>query len=229
MREETPEALIRNNTLLSSPPLLPELRLYLATEVTPLWRVTESWLSQKGIEPPFWAFAWAGGQAITRFLLDRPEIVRGKTVLDIASGSGLCGLGASRAGAKRVICVDRDPLAKVAAEMNAAENGLLLSAFSEDILADLVLPAWALGASVILAGDVCYDAAMTRLFWPWLLQRAREGALVLLGDPGRAYLPKEQLLEVARYRVPTLDDVEAAGEKWGVVYQVVLGQEALVV
>lgn len=219
MHREKARAFIRESTALVSPPLLPELRLHLATEVTPLWRATEEWLSARGIEPPFWAFAWAGGQAIARLLLDRPELVRGKTVLDIASGSGLCALAAALAGARRVVAVDKDPLAASAITMNAEANGARVEAFAADILTDDSLPAWAGAPEVVLAGDVCYDAAMTRLFLPWLAQRSAGGANVLLGDPGRAYLPKEGLEEIARFRVPTIDDVEAASEKCGVVHR----------
>jgi predicted nicotinamide N-methyase len=218
VREEA-ETFIRETTALASPPLLPELSLRLATEVTPLWQATQQWLSDRGIEPPFWAFAWAGGQAIARLLLDRPELVRGKTVLDIASGSGLCALAAALAGAARVVAVDKDPLAVVAIAMNAEANGARVEAFAADILNDSALPAWAGVPDVVLAGDVCYDAAMTSLFLPWLAGRSAAGACVLLGDPGRAYLPKEGLEEIARFRVPTIDDVEAESEKSGVVHR----------
>ncbi|UQA60266.1 class I SAM-dependent methyltransferase [Polyangium aurulentum] len=213
-------AFIQASTAVAAPPLLPEIALHLATEVTPLWQATEAWLSARGLEPPFWAFAWAGGQAIARLLLDRPEIVRGKTVLDLASGSGLCAIAAARAGALRVAAVDRDPMAKEAIALNAAHNGVVVEAHAEDLLGQSRLPPWAEGAGVVLAGDVCYDAAMTEAVLPWLRARASEGARVLLGDPGRAYLPAEGLVEIARHRVPVIDDVESEREKWGVVYEV---------
>ncbi len=217
---EEARTFIRTSTAVAAPPLLPEIALHLATEVTPLWQATEAWLSARGLEPPFWAFAWAGGQALARLLLDRPELVRGEVVLDLASGSGLCAIAAARAGAARVVAVDRDPMAKEAIALNAVLNGAGVEAYAEDLLEGERLPAWAEGAGVVLAGDVCYDAAMTRAVLPWLRARAAEGARVLLGDPGRAYLPAEGLGEIARYRVPVIDDVEAEPEKWGVVYEV---------
>ncbi len=213
---------IEENTAPAAPPLLPEIRLQLATEVTPLWSATETFLRTHGIEPPFWAFAWSGGQALARLLLDRPELVRGKVVLDLASGSGLCAIAAAKAGANRVFAVDTDPLAAVAITMNAEAHGVTVEAHVEDVFQQARLPAWAEGASVVLAGDVCYDVGMTRLVVPWLRARAAEGAEVLLGDPGRAYLPAEGLVEITRHRVPVIDDVEGTREKWGVVYRVLL-------
>jgi predicted nicotinamide N-methyase len=217
---EEARAFIQASTAVTAPPLLPEISLHLATEVTPLWQATEAWLSARGLEPPFWAFAWSGGQALARLLLDRPEIVRGAGVLDLASGSGLCAIAAARAGAVRVVAVDRDPMAKEAIALNASYNGVLVEAHAEDLLGQKGLPTWAEGAAVVLAGDVCYDAVMTEAVLPWLRARAAEGARVLLGDPGRAYLPAEGLVEIARYRVPVIDDVESEREKWGVVYEV---------
>ena len=222
MREAEARRFIEENTAPVAPPLLPEMRLRLATEVTPLWRATETFLRTHGIEPPFWAFAWAGGQAIARLLLDRPELVRGKSVLDLASGSGLCAIAAARAGARRVVAVDTDALAAVAIAMNAEGQGVTVEAHVEDVLGGAGLPAWAAGAEVVLAGDVCYDVAMTGVVLPWLRARAGEGREVLLGDPGRAYLPAEGIREVARFRVPVIDDVEGTSEKWGVVYRVEL-------
>ncbi len=214
-----PRAFIRNHTALASPPLLPEIKLHLATEMTPLWWATESWLEEKGIEPPFWAFAWAGGQVIARLLLDQPKLVRGRKVLDIASGSGLCALAAAQAGAQRVIAVDRDGLAVQAIALNAEANGLSVETRAADIITPGDLPPWARECDVILAGDVCYDAAMTAAFVPWLQARVAEGTCVFLGDPGRYYLPAMGLEKLARYRVPASDDVEAAKEIWGVVYE----------
>lgn len=215
-------AFIEANTAVVTPPLLPEIRLRLATEVTPLWRATERDLAQNGVEPPFWAFAWAGGQALARFLLDRPEVVRGLRVVDFASGSGLCAIAAAMAGAREVVAVEQDPLAVFAIALNAAEHGVRLDARREDVLAggEGASPRWLSACEVVLAGDVCYDGAMAARVVPWLRERARAGALVLLGDPGRFYLPTEGLVELARYRVPIVDDVEAEAEKWGVVYRV---------
>jgi len=214
-----PGAFIRAFTALASPPLLPEITLHLATEMTPLWWATESWLQSTGIEPPFWAFAWAGGQVIARFILDEPDLVRGRRVLDLASGSGLCAIAAARAGAARVIAVDRDVLAAHAITLNARVNGVVVEARAEDIVNSDAVPNWVRDCDVVLAGDVCYDAAMTAAFLPWLGARVAEGARVLLGDPGRHYAPSQGIAQLARYRVPASDDVEAAKEIWGGVYE----------
>jgi predicted nicotinamide N-methyase len=220
MRQDHARKFIEESTALGSAPLLPEISLRLATEVTPLWRATEAYLSANAIEPPFWAFAWAGGQALARLLLDRPELVRGERVLDLCAGSGLCAIAAALAGAARVVAVDTDPLAAVAIAMNAEQNGVRVEAHAEDILGRESLPSWFEAPGVVLAGDVCYDAAMTRAVLPWLEARAGEGALVLLGDPGRAYRPTEGVEEITRHRVRVIDDVEGESEKWGVVYRV---------
>jgi predicted nicotinamide N-methyase len=214
-----PISFICSHTALASPPLLPEMTLHLATEMTPLWWATETWLESKGIEPPFWAFAWAGGQVIARFLLDQPDWVRGRRVLDLASGSGICAIAAARAGAAHVIAVDRDPLAVQAISLNAQLNGVVVDAYAEDIVTPNGFPSWVLDCEVILAGDVCYDAAMTAVFLPWLRARVANGAHVLLGDPGRYYVPSQGIFQLARYQVPCSDDVEAAKEIWGSVYE----------
>jgi predicted nicotinamide N-methyase len=215
-------AFIMANTRVFVPPLLPELRLHLATEVTPLWRATERDLAESFVEPPFWAFAWTGGQALARLLLDKPGLVRGRRVLDFASGSGLCAIAAARSGAAAVFAVERDPVAVEAIGLNAAENGVTIDARLEDVLphGERRSPPWSHACDVVLAGDVCYEEAMAARVLPWLRKRAGAGALVLLGDPGRPYLPKEGLVEIARYLVPILDDVEAEPEKWGVVYRI---------
>jgi predicted nicotinamide N-methyase len=210
---------VEENTALVRPPLLPEIALHLATEVTPLWQATEQWLRTQGIEPPFWAFAWAGGQALARLLLDRPALVQDKVVLDFASGSGLCAIAAARAGARRAVALDRDRLAAAAIGLNAMTNGVTVEPRCADVLGVDQAPAWVDECEVVLAGDVFYDASMAAVVLPWLRGRAAAGALVLLGDPGRTYLPAG-LSEVARYRVPTIDDVESAREKAGVVYRV---------
>jgi predicted nicotinamide N-methyase len=218
-RDQDSQTFIRANTALASPPLLPEITLHLATEMTPLWWATETWLESKGIEPPFWAFAWAGGQVIARLLLDEPQWVRGRRVLDLASGSGMCAIAAARAGAAHVIAVDRDALAAHAITLNAQANGVVVEARAEDIVKPEAMPSWVLDCDIVLAGDVCYDAAMTAAFLPWLRARVADGAHVLLGDPGRHYVPSEGVQKIARYRVPASDDVEAAKEIWGVVYE----------
>jgi len=213
-------AFIETHTAVGAAPFLPALKLHLATDVTPLWHATERQLAAGGLEPPFWAFAWAGGQALARFVLDTPAVVRDKCVLDLASGSGLVAIAAARAGAARVVAVDRDPLALAAITLNAELNGVTIEARRAEVGEPTTPPAWVEEADVVLAGDVCYDREMAPAAMAWLRARAQAGALVLLGDPGRAYLPTEGLEELARYRVPTRDGVEASDEMEGVVYRV---------
>ena len=203
------------NTEIAAPPLVPELRLRLATAVTPLWQATEAFLERSGLAPPYWAFAWPGGQALARHILDHPEIARGRTVLDFAAGSGLAAIAAARAGAGRVLACDIDPAACAAMRLNAAVNEVEI----EIRLADITGGA-ELAAEVILAGDVCYERAMAAAVSGWLARQARLGATTLLADPGRSYPPREGLREVARYRVPTSRDLEDSEERETVVWRV---------
>jgi predicted nicotinamide N-methyase len=207
-------AFIEANTQILSPPLLPELRLYLASEVTPLWQATEALLERTGLPPPFWAFAWPGGQALARHLLDRPELARGRIVLDFAAGSGIAAIAAARAGAARVLASEIDPAACAAIGLNAALNGAAI----ETVAADLTQSADC-AAELILAGDVCYERGMAEGAISWLRLQARLGATVLLADPGRAYRPQDGLEELARYRVPTSRDLEDSEERRAVVWR----------
>ena len=195
-----PADFIRSQTVLARAPLVPEFRLYLATEITPIWRATEDYLAREGIDPPYWAFAWAGGQALARYILDSPELVRGKTVLDFGSGSGLVALAAARAGAV-VTAADTDGLARAAITLNAAENFLDIALAGDAIGADE-------GWDAVLAGDMFYERALAERALPWLRALARRGALVLAGDPGRAYKPEDGLIECARHDVPTTRELE---------------------
>jgi predicted nicotinamide N-methyase len=201
------------STALAWPPLVPEIALRLATEVTPLWHATEGHLAAAGIAPPFWAFAWVGGQALARTLLDEPALVRGRSVVDLASGSGLVAIAAALAGARRVVAVDVDPLAGAAVALNAERNGVSVEVRLEDVL-DAVdePPDWIRDADVLLAGDACYEPALGPRVARFLRARARAGALCLLGDPGRSYLPAEGLAPIARHAVPVQGDVESAAE-----------------
>jgi predicted nicotinamide N-methyase len=207
-------AFIEANTQILSPPLLPELRLYLASEVTPLWKATEALLERTGLPPPFWAFAWPGGQALARHLLDRPELARGRIVLDFAAGSGIAAIAAARAGAARVLASEIDPAACAAIRLNAALNGAEVEIFAADLTqsADCA-------AELILAGDVCYERGMAEGAISWLRLQARLGATVLLADPGRAYRPQDGLEELAHYRVPTSRDLEDSEERRAVVWR----------
>lgn len=199
---------ITEQTAVTSTALLPELRLHLATEITPLWQASEAYLAQHGAPPPFWAFAWAGGQALARHVLDHPAIVAGRRVLDFACGSGLVAIAAARAGALRVRATDVDPFAVVATLRNASLNEVVVDADASDVLSNDTLDD---DVEVILAGDVCYEHAMATRVTPWLRAQARAGKTVLLGDPGRAYLVTGADLEpLARYEVPVSDDVEGA-------------------
>ena len=210
-----PAAFIRAWTRAEALPFLPELKLHLAGPVTPLWEATEKTLEETGLPPPYWAFAWPGGQAIARHVLDNPTLVRGKRVLDFAAGSGLVAIAAAKAGAKRITATDLDPLALAAIALNAQLNGVAVSAIDRDVTdhdAD---------EDVILAGDVCYERAMAEAVWPWLQAQARRGLAVLLADPGRAYVPRGGLVELARYRVPTSMELEDRTERETVVYRVI--------
>ena len=208
---------VRSQTAPTRTPLVPELTLYLATEVTPLWEATEAEMSENGLPPPFWAFAWPGGQALARLILDRPECVRGKPVLDFAAGCGVGALAAAKSGATTVTASEIDPFAAAAIRLNAEANGLTV-----DVTLDDVLAAPPPASGVILAGDVCYERPMAERVFAWLTQAAKKGTEVLLADPGRAYLPKSGLAELARYEVPTLLDVESRASMNPVVYRLAL-------
>ena len=199
-------AFIRANTLLATAPLVPELSLWLATEITPIWQATEDWLRESGTEPPFWAFAWPGGQALARHILDHPESVAGKRVLDFAAGCGIAAIAAARAGAALVEAAEIDALAAAAIALNATANGVAVAATAEDMVGAACR--W----DVIMCGDVCYEAPMTGHILPWL-RRMAAGADVWLADPGRAYLPRERLVAFARLLVPTTRELEDRTER----------------
>jgi predicted nicotinamide N-methyase len=206
---------VRDNTAIGAPPLVPEIRLHLATEVTPIWQATEESLARFGTPPPFWAFAWAGGQALARYVLDHPETVAGKEVLDICSGSGIVAIAAARAGAASVVAAEIDPFAAAAIALNAPLNGVSVTVETRDLLDRTVI-----GWSVVLAGDVCYEAPMASRAIGLLRRIAARGRLALLGDPGRAYLPREGLVELARYVVPVSRELEDREAREGVVWEV---------
>ena len=195
----TPEDFIKTNAALTAPPLVPEIILYLASEVVPLWRATEDELAKIGVPPPYWAFAWAGGQALARYVLDHPEIVRGKRVLDIGAGSGLVGLAAGRAGAAKVLAADIDAFACAAIRLNASANGCDIAVTEEDLIGAPL--AW----DVILVGDLFYERPLAERLLAWL---GPLGVPALLGDPGRNYFPKERVEKLASYSVQTTRDLE---------------------
>nr|WP_200863234.1 methyltransferase [Rhizobium freirei] len=212
-----PESFILANTSLMAPPHVPEIRLHLASEAHELWLKTEEELEDIGLPPPFWAFAWAGGQGLARYILDHPAIVAGRTVLDFASGSGLVAIAAGLAGASHVLAVDIDPWAATAIRLNGVENGVALDFSGEDIIGRAV------NAEVILAGDVFYDRDFAAGLVPWLHQLAGEGRTVLVGDPGRAYLPKDSLEAQATYQVPVTRALEDSEVKKTTVWRFLAG------
>jgi len=194
---------ILENTRLQRPPHAPELILYLADEVTPLWRLTEEELGRIGLPPPFWAFAWAGGQAVARYLLDNPAETAGKRVVDFATGSGLVAIAAMKAGAAQVLASDIDGFCEAAVALNAAANGVSVRFTDRDLL-DAPAPR----ADLITAGDICYEQPLAARVLAWLRASHDEGSRVLIGDPGRSYFPKEGLVRLADYQVETTRELE---------------------
>jgi predicted nicotinamide N-methyase len=197
-----PAAFIKANTALVPPPLVPEVKLHLATEIVPLWKSTEEELEAQGVPPPYWAFAWAGGQALARFILDHPEHTRGKNVLDFGSGSGLVGIAAVKAGATSVLAADIDRYAAAAIALNAEANDAALGVTEVDIIGSA--NRW----QTILVGDMCYERPLAERILVWMRDCIGAGADVLLGDPGRSYFPKDGVERLATYHVQTTRELE---------------------
>jgi predicted nicotinamide N-methyase len=193
-------AFIRANTALTSAPHVPEIRLHLATELTPIWLATEDWLAEHGLEPPFWAFAWPGSQAFARYVLDHPHLVAGRRVLDFAAGCGLAAIACGMAGAASVEAAEIDRIAVAAIRLNAATNAVPVVASGDVVGA-------ACRWDLILCGDVCYEAPMTGHIMPWLRRMARD-AEVWIADPGRRYLPPTRLRRFADYEIETTLELE---------------------
>ena len=202
-----PAAFIAANTTIAHAPLVPEIALHLATAITPIWQASENWLARANIAPPFWAFAWPGGQALARVMLDNPGSVAGKRVLDFAAGCGIAAIAAALAGAAQVEAAEIDPLAIAACALNAGLNGVAVGTLSGDVVGQPCR--W----DVILAGDVCYEATMAAHILPWLRGMAAAGAAVWLADPGRAYVPGDGLAELSRHSVPTSLELEDRTER----------------
>jgi predicted nicotinamide N-methyase len=198
--------IIRTGTQLGSVPLVPQIRLYQASDPISLWQRTELAAGRTGLDPPFWAFAWAGGQALARYLLDHPERVKGRRVTDIASGSGLVAIAAAKAGAVAVTAYDTDPLAVAAIGINAAANGVTVRAICADILDGDGPPSP--GADLLLAGDAFYERGLAVRVMRFLDRGHARGIAVLAGDCGRAYLPRDRLTALASYDVPGLRVLE---------------------
>lgn len=201
------------HTRLMPVPHASEISLHVAEEATELWQKTEDELAVIGLPLPFWAFAWAGGQALARHLLDHPEIVRGKRVLDFASGSGLVAIAAAKAGAAHVQACDIDAFAAEAITLNAEANGVSVTVALEDLIGRDD------GWELICAGDVCYERAMAESVVDWLSGLVARGAEVLIGDPGRSYLPRQRLQELATYEVPVTRSLEDAEIKKSTVWR----------
>ncbi|WP_319531543.1 50S ribosomal protein L11 methyltransferase [uncultured Cohaesibacter sp.] len=208
------KAFIQSSTSILPVPLTPEIRLHLADDETPLWRMSEEDLAELGLPSPFWAFAWSGGQALARYCLDHPDIIRGKRVFDFASGSGLVAIAACLAGACEVTACDIDPLATEAIGLNSALNGnaperltatdrnILEAAEMEILLQD--------PPDVFLAGDVFYDQAMSKDVLALLDALSQRDCLILIGDPKRSYFPDASLEELASYSIPRTRALEDA-------------------
>jgi predicted nicotinamide N-methyase len=207
------EEFIHANTAFSTPPHVPEIGLYLADEAHDLWHRTEEELADVGLPPPFWAFAWAGGQGLARYILDNPWNVQGSRVLDFATGSGLVAIAAAKAGAASVLAADIDPFCAAAVRLNAAANGVEIAFDNRDFIGENN------GFDVLLAGDVFYDRGFAKRLIPWFSRLASNGTTVLIGDPGRSYLPREKLTKLAEYQVPVTRALEDAEVKRTTVWR----------
>ncbi|MFE2720790.1 class I SAM-dependent methyltransferase [Kitasatospora sp. NPDC059327] len=205
---------VRSETKPAPVPFVPEISLYMADDAIELWETTERARGEVGLAPPFWAFAWAGGVGVARYVLDHPEVVAGRTVLDLAAGSGLVAIAAAMRGARSVRAAEIDAYAVAAIGINAQANGVQVAAAVEDLLDGDGAP-----ADVVLAGDVFYERAMAERFLPFLERARARGAVVLVGDPGRAYLPRGRFTELAAYRVPVVADLEDAESKTTTVWE----------
>jgi predicted nicotinamide N-methyase len=197
---------VRDHTLPGHAPLVPEIVLQLASEITPIWQATEDWLAERNVAPPFWAFAWPGGQALARHVLDAPDAVAGRRVLDFAAGCGIAAIACAMAGAASVEAAEIDPLAIAAIALNAATNGVAVTAVVGDVVGSACR--W----DVILCGDICYEAPMSAHVLPWLRAMARD-CEVWLADPARGYQPRDGLARIGQYTVPTTRELEDRTER----------------
>jgi predicted nicotinamide N-methyase len=213
-------AFILRATVRAAPPLVPEIALRLATEIAPIWTMTEAALEAEGLPPPFWAFAWAGGQALARFLLDAPETVAGRRVLAIGCGGGVEAIAAARAGAAAVIANDVDPVALVAATLNAEENGVAVEPLGDDLLAAGPDALAALGCAVVLAGDAAYERPAAARLRALLRAAAAGGAAALVGDAGRGFLDTAGMDPLAAFDAPVPRALEDRDVRRATVWRV---------
>ncbi len=208
-------AFIRGNTALLSPPLVPEIRLHLAEELLPIWRRTEEELGEMNVPPPFWAFAWAGGQALARYLIDNPGLAAGRSVLDLGTGSGLTAIAAMLAGASDVLAADVDAVALEATRLNAEANDVAVSVSGRDLLSDTPDARFGL----VLVADLFYERELSQRVLDYIARAAASGAVVLVGDPQRSYFPRERFVEVTHYSVPVTRELEDAEIKRTAVWR----------
>lgn len=209
-----PAAFVRAETRLRPTPLVPEIALHVADEAVPLWSKTEEELAQAGLPPPFWAFAWAGGQALARHLLDHPKLCAGRRVLDMGAGSGLVAIAALKAGAASAIAADLDRFALAAIAINAAANGVLAEISGEDLIGGQRPP-----VDLVTVGDLFYERDLAARLLAWLDGFLADGVPVLVGDPGRSYLPKTRLERLADYETPVTRELEDAEIKRSTVWR----------
>jgi predicted nicotinamide N-methyase len=207
-------AFVRANTKLHRPPLVPEIALHLAEESLAIWQKTEEALGALNVPPPYWAFAWAGGQALARFLLDNPGEVAGKRVLDLGSGSGLSAIAAMKAGARSVLAADIDTMALAAIALNAAANDVAIETTPDDLLARPLV-----SADLILVGDLFYERALADRVLAYIDETAANGVPALVGDPKRNYFPRDRFVALAEYSVPVTRDLEDAEIKRTAVWR----------
>ncbi len=205
---------LREHTQVSHHPLVPEVKLHVAREVVPIWQAMEAWQGNGNLPPPYWAFCWPGGAAVTRYVLDNPDLVRRKRVLDFAAGGGAAAIAAALCGAIAT-AADIDAVAAQVITHNAALNGAQVAVANGDVT-ESDSNAW----EVVVAGDVCYERPMASLVFGWLRRQAAAGVTVLMADPGRDYLPTEGLERVAQYTVPITTDLEKDPSRSTIVYRV---------
>lgn len=202
----TPDAMaafVRDNARLIAPPLVPEIKLYLAEESVPIWQKSEEELGELNVPPPFWAFAWAGGQALARYLFDTPQICFGERVVDLGSGSGMTAIAAAKCGAASVLAADIDQFALASCRLNADANGVFIDTTSADLLAAPPAP-----AGVLLIGDLFYERALADRVVAYIDAAKSQGAAVYIGDPQRSYFPRDKFTLLASYHVPVTRELE---------------------
>lgn len=194
---------IKENTALIAPPLVPEIVLHLATESVPIWQKSEEELGEMNVPPPFWAFAWAGGQALARYILDNPKICSGQSVIDLGSGSGLSAIAAAKCGALGVLAADIDRLAQAAIKLNADANGVAVTPTAQDLLESEDLT-----ERVVIIGDLFYERRLADRVIAFIERMKEGGAAVLIGDPQRSYFPRNRFELLAEYQVPVTRELE---------------------